>query len=255
MGYAIIIPDADFSQNNIGTVTPSSVIELLSISIDGDNSVIGDTALYSAVYSPADTTQRAVRWSVESGGEYASINSSTGVLTILPGASANSVTIKVVSRDNPAIYSTKTITVTYKKVFDWADLLSMNQTEYRQSQRVEGIIDGWLYKFITANDNSKIGTPLSGIVPDPGGPLQFFKIPVSGCSSVKVPVFKTSSGYGYAFTNASDIVTGLYTNSAIDSGTYQDLSVPANSSYLYLPLSSSIYTALGTDVVVEVTSA
>lgn len=112
MGLALIIPGADFSASNIGTVTPSGNVPITGLAISGPDSVNGMSASYSAVFTPSHTTEREVTWSVVSGSAYASISNS-GALTVLPGASSNSVTIRVTSATNTSVYGEKTIVVTY----------------------------------------------------------------------------------------------------------------------------------------------
>lgn len=114
MGLALIIPNIDFSGANIGRVTPAEDVPLVSLSVSGPDSVTGgaDAATFLPVYNPTNTNQRSVAWSVQSGGTYATITTG-GVLTILQGASAASVTIRVTSSVNPSIYAEKAITVTY----------------------------------------------------------------------------------------------------------------------------------------------
>ena len=111
MGIAIIIPGVDFSDVNLGQVTIAGDIPLESLAITGDSAVT-NSATFAAAYTPSNTTERGVAWSVVSGSAYATINSSTGELTALPGANASSVTIRVTSTDKPSIYAEKTITVT-----------------------------------------------------------------------------------------------------------------------------------------------
>ena len=115
MGIAIIIPDISFSELNIGQVTPVGNNPLVSLSISGDDSVVGgeEATSYTVGYNPANTTQRAIAWSVVSGGEYATIDQLSGVLSVLQGASQNNVTIRVSSVDNPSITAEKQIVVTY----------------------------------------------------------------------------------------------------------------------------------------------
>lgn len=115
MGIAIIIPDVSFSESNIGQVTPVGNNPLVSLSIFGDDSVVGgeEAASYTVGYNPANTTQRAIAWSIVSGSEYAAIGQLNGVLSVLQGASQNNVTIRVSSVDNPSITAEKQIVVTY----------------------------------------------------------------------------------------------------------------------------------------------
>ena len=114
MGIAIIIPDVSFSELNIGQVTPAGNIPLVSLSISGEDAVIGrdSAAHYIAEYTPAGTTQRGVAWSIVSGASYATIDED-GYLSVLSGANESSVTIRATSTKNSSIYADKTITVTY----------------------------------------------------------------------------------------------------------------------------------------------
>ena len=257
MGIAIIAKGADFSENNIGTVTPSTVVNLLSLSISGPSSIEGKTAQFSAVYTPSNTTQKGVVWSIESGGTYATIDASTGQLTVLSGADGDDVVIKATSSKNASIYATKTVNVTYQSAYDyyydWAALLETNQTDWQANVKTPNI-DGHQYWFIK-NDNTKIGQSISAVKTSgmDYGAVKVFKIPCGGASKLRVPVMKSSSGFGYAWTDENDIITGLYMNTTIDSGTYQELTVPAGTAFLWLPLSNSVYTALGENMVVEQT--
>lgn len=112
MGSVIIIPNF-FPSDNLGTVTLKNEVAVKSISIVGSASVTGRIAKYAISYSPLITTQREVTWSIESGSEYAVINSSTGTLTVLEGANSSPVTIKAVSTANQSVVAMKSITVTH----------------------------------------------------------------------------------------------------------------------------------------------
>ena len=115
MGIALIVPDISFAGANLGRVTLQGNVPITGLSISGPDSVIGtaNAATYIPVFTPANTTQRGVTWSIESGGTYASINSASGVLSVLQGASANSVTIRVTSIADASIFAEKAIAVTY----------------------------------------------------------------------------------------------------------------------------------------------
>lgn len=114
MGKAIVLDNVSFAGLNYGQVTPIGNVPLSSLAIVGQDSVTGGTeaATYSVNYTPANTYQRGVVWSITSGSEYASIDSATGVLDILPGANNSSVTILATSAYNPLITASKTISVT-----------------------------------------------------------------------------------------------------------------------------------------------
>ena len=117
MGIAIIVPNVSFASNNIGKVTLSSngggsdVIDVKAITISGPSIVNTDSniATYSVNYTPSNTTQKGIKWSIESGSDYASI-SQDGTLTV---KKSGSVTIKATSTHNPSIVATKTVSVTF----------------------------------------------------------------------------------------------------------------------------------------------
>lgn len=113
MGKAIIIPDVSFASSNLGRVTLTNETPLQSLSIIAPTSFTGTTLQLLAEYFPLNTTQRGVTWSIISGGQYATINANTGVLTVLSGAISDNVIIKVASNDATGIETTKTIAVTY----------------------------------------------------------------------------------------------------------------------------------------------
>lgn len=114
MGSVFIIPNF-YPSDSLGSVTLKNSVDVKAISIVGNSAVTGTTATYNVSFYPLATTQRGITWSIISGGSYATINSSTGVLTILSGASSSSVTIKATSTADSSITATKTITVTYNE--------------------------------------------------------------------------------------------------------------------------------------------
>lgn len=90
-------------------------IPLTGLSISGVNEISGAagiTSQYIVNYTPDNTTQTEVIWSIISGGNYATIDATTGLLTVLAGASSNNVTIRATSAQNNSIYAEKTVTVT-----------------------------------------------------------------------------------------------------------------------------------------------
>lgn len=252
MGIAIIAKGADFSNKNIGVITPSSNVPLVSIAIVGPATVKGTEADFSVTYDPANTSQRGVLWSITAGGTYATINENTGKLTVLPGASAASVTIKAESRYNDNVVATKTVAVTHhvEVVMDFNELKTYNQTSWQVSG-ANGIdpnnpIDGQAYYYIHADDNTKIGNNIStlrNVIGTDFGAYQVFKIPIpDGETSVELFPIKTTQYSGYAFVDNSDVVTGFIYNTTVNSGTAATYSIPAGSKFIYMPLSPSVFT-------------
>lgn len=252
MGIAIIAKGAGFGSNNIGVITHSSNVPLVSIAIVGPSTISGTKADYSVTYDPANTSQRGVLWSITAGGTYATINENTGKLTVLPGASFASVTIKAESRYNDSIVVTKTITVTFALdvVMDFNELKTYNQTSWQASgahgTNPDNPIDGYSYYYIHADDNTKIGSNISTLRNVTGtdyGAHQVFKIPIpEDATSVELFPIKTSQYSGYAFVDNSDVVTGFIHNTTVNSGTAATYSIPAGSKFIYMPLSPTVYT-------------
>ena len=114
--------------NPDNTVIDKAEVALTGLTVTGEATVSsdGNTAQYGVIYSPSNTTQRGVTWSVVSGADYASIDQN-GLLTVLAGASGSSVKIRATSRDNTAVYAEKSLTVTYyaKTVPTWSLASSM----------------------------------------------------------------------------------------------------------------------------------
>lgn len=115
-GLALIIPDVDFGARNIGKVTPigGGDVPLTGISINGAASVYeGNSATYSVDYTPENTTEKGVAWSVVSGGQYAIIDSE-GRLSVLAAASeAQRITIRATSTARAGIVAEKEVSVKY----------------------------------------------------------------------------------------------------------------------------------------------
>lgn len=115
MGVAIIIPGVVFTEN-LGKVTLDGgggdvTVEVESIAISGSATVntSSNKATYSVDYTPTNTTQKGVTWSLESGEEYATIDS-LGTLTV---KGSGSVTIKAVSKYNAAVTTKKVVSVVF----------------------------------------------------------------------------------------------------------------------------------------------
>ena len=112
MGLAIIVKGVSFADADLGSVTLSGNRPIEALSIVGDSSVIG-SATYRVNLYPANTTQRGIVWSIDSGGAYATINPNTGELFAIEGADEDTVVIRATSSSDNTIYATKTLTVSF----------------------------------------------------------------------------------------------------------------------------------------------
>lgn len=120
MGTAIIINSVNFSEGGLGKVTLLEDKSVESIQIVGPESVYAETAQYNIAYTPADTTETGVRWSITTGGEYATIDQN-GKLTVLEAADDyKDVTIKAESNYPNINAATMNVSVKYKD--SWLDI-------------------------------------------------------------------------------------------------------------------------------------
>lgn len=114
MGIAIILNGVDFSNANLGQVTLTDPVSVENISLEENiSSYIGPKFRLAVDFTPIDTTERGITWNITSGSQYATIDTSTGEVTVLTGANANTITVKATSTSDPSINATKNIVVTY----------------------------------------------------------------------------------------------------------------------------------------------
>lgn len=112
------------------TVINNADVALTSLSITGSSSVSNadNEAQFGVTYSPSNTTQRGVTWSIASGSDYASIDQN-GLLTVKNGASSNTVKIRATSKVNTSIFADKSVTVTYKAAAVAVTGVTISKTE------------------------------------------------------------------------------------------------------------------------------
>lgn len=100
--------------NPNNTVIDKVDIDITGLGILGPSTVndVSNTAQFRVTYSPSNTTQRSITWSVVSGSDYASIDGN-GKLTVKSNAKGNEVKVRATSTDKPNIYAEKSVNVTY----------------------------------------------------------------------------------------------------------------------------------------------
>lgn len=116
--------------NPNNTVISNADVALTSLSITGSSSVsnASNEAQFGVTYSPSNTTQRGVSWSIVSGSDYAAITQN-GLLTVKNGASSNTVKIRATSKVNTSIFADKSVTVTYKAAAVAVTGVTLSKTE------------------------------------------------------------------------------------------------------------------------------
>ena len=112
MGLAIIIPGVSYADANLGKVTITGNRPIEALAIIGQNNVVSQAQFNVRMY-PYNTTDRGIIWSIDSGGAYATINSTTGELFAIEGADEDTVVIRATSSADATITATKTITVSF----------------------------------------------------------------------------------------------------------------------------------------------
>lgn len=108
-GIVLMIPDVDYSQENIGQVSILQDVDVSSIQINGASIVEGASEQYTVSYTPATTSQVGVDWSIDSGNEFVSINSNGLLSLINPVTEAVTVVIRATSIFNSSVTATKTV--------------------------------------------------------------------------------------------------------------------------------------------------
>lgn len=100
--------------NPNNTVIDKVDIDIRGLGILGPSTVndVSNTAQFQVTYSPSNTTQRSITWSVVSGSDYASIDGN-GKLTVKSNAKGNEVKVRATSTDKPNIYAEKSVNVTF----------------------------------------------------------------------------------------------------------------------------------------------
>lgn len=100
--------------NPNNTVIDKVDIDITGLGILGPSTVndVSNTAQFQVTYSPSNTTQRSITWSVVSGSDYASIDGN-GKLTVKSNAKGNVVKVRATSTDKPNVYAEKSVNVTY----------------------------------------------------------------------------------------------------------------------------------------------
>ena len=133
MGRAIIVSDVDFSQSGLGTVTINGVVPVYGLKIKGPTE-FDDRAQFSVSYYPLSTTQKGVTWSVIEGGTKATIDPSTGTLTVVPNSGGGSVKIKATSVVDSNVFA----------VFDTIANESGSQPLPVEGRRLQGFDNAYL---------------------------------------------------------------------------------------------------------------
>ena len=89
----------------------SSQIPITGITISGGNTIStrGGTLQLSATVQPSNASNKTVTWSLSGGSSFASINSTTGLLTAL---AEGTVTVHATSTDGSGVYGVTTVSIT-----------------------------------------------------------------------------------------------------------------------------------------------
>lgn len=192
MGVAVLVPGVNWAGRNLGSVTPTESVAVQAIAIQGPDSVVNG-GQFTAVLFPVFTNERGVTWSITSGSEYATIDS-TGMVSARAGALSNSVTIRATSSTRPSVFAEKTIVVTSGQM-DYYDYL---QSDGNCRLLVDGLTELYSGKVIVR------GTLVTG-----NGYL-FGAAYGNAAVSTKLGMYKRNAGtIGVAFGNQNFVATNI----------------------------------------------
>lgn len=113
MGIAIIIPDINFEDANIGKVTSAKEVNVESMSII-EGTTNGNNIPLSIQYSPLNATNKGVTWT--SSNKTIAVVNTDGVVEVQQGASSSSVTITATLVADTSITASIDLTVTFKNI-------------------------------------------------------------------------------------------------------------------------------------------
>lgn len=239
MGKAIIISGVSFALNNFGKVTPHIEVPVVSIAILGD-STVEKTAQFSIEYNPSNTTQLGVTWEITSGSSYASIDSVTGVISVVPGTVNETVEIKATSLYNSSVYATKTLLVSHTLEYGILEQITLRlDASYPSIMRKTSganYLESMLYSTAGTKklNTITIESTAQGFITDD---MYFIDIP-SGATGVRV------SGQGLYFNSRNVRITTLPADLATSgkventiSSSPSDVTFGANAAFLYVRIS------------------
>lgn len=116
MGIAILLTGTDFSDANLGQVTLTDPVAVQSISLDNNiSSFIGPSFKLAVDFTPINTSERGIVWSITNGASYATIDSVTGEVTVDENANGNTITIQATSTSDNTLIATHDVVVTYSE--------------------------------------------------------------------------------------------------------------------------------------------
>ncbi len=138
-GIAILVEGADFSQDNVGQVTfVRETVEVMGIAITGSPTVGEYEVTLGLEYTPENTTQKGVTWSVESGNATISQNGCVTVQQI----GETDVVVKAVSIYDLSVFASKTLH--FSTTFEWIPGF-YNSTSGAYRNDVGQTSNGWRY--------------------------------------------------------------------------------------------------------------
>ena len=107
-----VIPNVSYCSGDNKTYITSSLPPIIeTLTIEGASTISAETCVYSAWYNSATDVTTSATWSIVSGSQYATINQSSGLITILNAANESDVTIQA---SYSGLTATKEITLTYQ---------------------------------------------------------------------------------------------------------------------------------------------
>lgn len=134
-------------------------VPLTSLSISSIPSIIkGNSYQCKCTLVPVGSTQFSLKWSIIDGNDYATINSSTGLLAIKQNANNSNISIKCESVSNSSIYATTSITVTY--------YVKMQSVLIRRTENIANIKDMEYQFYIDAYPKESTNTAVIWSIDD-----------------------------------------------------------------------------------------
>ena len=175
-----------------------TTIPVTSITVSGGTSITTDGGSFqmAAAVLPANATNKTVTWSITSGSAYATINSTTGVLTAVDNGT---VTVRATATDGSNVYGSTNITITGGQVIP-----------------------------VPVTSITVTGTGGATAITTDGGSLQMVATVLPANATNKTVTWSITSGSAYGTINST---SGLLT--AVDNGTVTVRATATDGSNVY----------------------
>ena len=235
MGIAIIIPNVNFADDNLGKVTPLSGVNSLNGITIVANNANSDSTLIGIQYDPVNTNFKGVNYSIVSGSSYCSINQE-GMLSVNSGVDNKIISVKATSTSNPNISAIQNFIVSncFSKTKNLADptgfengyyhkdtgVLTGTNLDYYRSTGLIPVELGKNYYISRKNGSSRVG--IAGHITfwdKDGNFVSGYEQPTNNDGTIEVPTTANIKYMRHSMINNVSLLNPLSSEVQVELGT------------------------------------